>query len=66
MAPEFKVVTYIHPLKEAKRDFQPNEFEKIINQLLQEGWKVVNVNSVFMGGVSPQNGIHYWAYLVKD
>ena len=66
MPPEFKVITYIHPLKQAQKDFQPYEFEKIINQLLQEGWKVVNVNSVFMGRVSPQEGIHYWAFLTKE
>ena len=54
------------PTKEAKKDFQPTEFEKLVNDQLQEGWTVVNCVSFFMGGVSPTTGIHYWAYLVKD
>ena len=66
MAQQFKVLTYIQPTKEAKKDFQPYEFEKLVNEKLQEGWKVVNCVSFFMGGVSPVTGIHYWAYLVKD
>ncbi len=63
---QFKVLTYIHPLKQAKKDFQPYEFENLVNQHLQEGWKIINCDGVFMGGVSPQSGIHYWAYFVKD
>jgi hypothetical protein len=63
---QFKVLTYIHLLKEAKKDFQPYEFEKMVNQHLQEGWKIINCDGIFLGGVSPQNGIHYWAYLIKD
>ncbi|MFX0059486.1 MAG: hypothetical protein ACFE85_05170 [Candidatus Hodarchaeota archaeon] len=62
----FKVVTYIMPLKDAKKDFHPHEFEKVVNEHLQQGWKVIDCESVYMGGVSPTNGIHYWAYLVKD
>ena len=66
MPQQFKIVTYIKPLKESKKDFQPHEFEKIINDHLQIGWKIVNCESIFYGGVSPQSGIHYIAYLVKD
>ncbi|MFX0000337.1 MAG: hypothetical protein ACFE9Q_09355 [Candidatus Hodarchaeota archaeon] len=62
---EFKVITHILPLKEAKKDFHPYEFEKLVNQDLQDGWKIINCDGVFMGGVSPTNGIHYWAYLIK-
>jgi len=66
MTQQFKVLTYIVPLKTAKKDFQPHEFEQLVNEHLQQGWKVINCSSFFMGGVSPTNGIHYWAYLVKD
>ena len=64
MLQQFKVVTYILPIKISKKDFQPHEFEKIINQHLQ--WKIINCESIYLGGVSPENGIHYTAYLVKD
>jgi hypothetical protein len=63
---EFKVLTYILPLKEAKKDFRPYEFEKMVTQHIQDGWKIINCEGIFLGGVSPTNGIHYWAYLVKD
>ena len=63
---EFKVLTYILPLKQAKKDFRPYEFEKMVNQHIQEGWKIINCEGFFLGGVSPTNGIHYWAYLIKD
>jgi hypothetical protein len=63
---QFKILTYILPLKDAKKDFHPYEFEKMVNEHLQEGWKIINCDGVFMGGVSPTNGIHYWAYLQKD
>jgi hypothetical protein len=66
MTQQFKVLTQIIPLKDAKKDFHPYEFEKLVNEHLQQGWKIVNCESIFLGGVSPTNGIHYWAYLVKD
>ncbi|MFX0074214.1 MAG: hypothetical protein ACFE96_02130 [Candidatus Hermodarchaeota archaeon] len=66
MPQQFKVLTYIQPLKDAKKDFQPYEFEKLVNEQLQNGWKVVNCVSTYMGGVSPVTGTHYWAFLVKD
>jgi hypothetical protein len=66
MAQQFKVLTHIIPLKEARKDFQPYEFEKLVNEHLQQGWKVINCESIYLGGVSPKTGIHYWAYLVKD
>ena len=56
----------IIPLKDAKKDFHPYEFEKLVNNHLQQCWKVINCESIFMGDVSPTNGIHYWVYLVKD
>ena len=65
MTQQFKVLTYLMPTKEAKKDFQPYEFEKLVNDQLQQGWKVINCESIFMGG-----GLrylrHYRAYLVKD
>lgn len=64
--PQFIVLIYILPIKNAKKDFHPSEFEKMINHHLQEGWKIINCNGVFMGGDSPTNGIHYWAYLIKE
>ena len=63
---QFKVVTYIQPLKEAKKDFHPHEFESLVNQYLQDGWKIINCDGILLGGVSPTNDINYWAYLVKD
>jgi hypothetical protein len=66
MVQQFKVVTYILPLKVSKKDFQPYEFEELINQYLQDGWRIKNCESIYLGGVSPENGIHYTAYLVKD
>jgi len=63
---QFKVLTYIMLLKEAKKNFHPDEFEKMVNQHLQEGWKIINCDGVFMGGVSPTNDINYWVYLIKD
>jgi hypothetical protein len=66
MAQEFKIVTYILPLKVSKKDYQPYEFEEIINNHLQDGWKVINCESIYLGGVSPKNGIHYTAYLIKE
>ena len=66
MVQQFKVVTYILPIKVSRKDFQPYEFEEIINQYLQDGWKIINCGSIYLGGVSPENGIHYTAYLVKD
>lgn len=66
MVQQFKVVTYILPIKVSRKDFQPHEFEEIINQHLQDGWKIINYESIYLGGVSPENGIHYTAYLVKD
>ncbi|MFW9947665.1 MAG: hypothetical protein ACFFDX_12645 [Candidatus Odinarchaeota archaeon] len=66
MVQQFKVVTYILPLKVSRKDFQPYEFERIINQHLQDGWNIINCESIYLGGVSPENGIHYTAYLVKD
>jgi hypothetical protein len=66
MSQEFKIVTYILPLKVSKKDYQPYEFEEIINKHLQDGWKVINCESIYLGGVSPENGIHYTAYLSKE
>ena len=66
MPQQFKVVTYILPLKVSKKDYQPHQFEEIINKQLQEGWKIINCESIFLGGVSPKSGIHYTAYLVKE
>ncbi len=66
LTPEFKVLTYIHPVKKSKKDFHPIEFEEMVNEHLKEGWKVINCDSIFLAGVSPQNGIHYWAYLIKE
>ncbi|MFX1391897.1 MAG: hypothetical protein ACFE9Z_17670 [Promethearchaeota archaeon] len=63
---QFKVLTYIQPLKDAKKNFHPAEFEKMVNDHLNDGWKVINCDGVYMGGVSPTNGIHYWAYLLKE
>ena len=63
---QFKVVYDIIPLKESKRDFQPHKFEEMVNQHLQEGWRIINCDSIYLGGVSPENGMHYWAYLVKE
>lgn len=66
MPQEFKVVTYILPIKVSKKDYHPHEFEKMINDYLEESWKVINCESIYLGGVSPENGIHYTAYLIKD
>jgi hypothetical protein len=66
MPQAFKIVTYILPLKVSKKDYQPYEFEEIINKYLQDDWKVINCESIYLGGVSPENGIHYTAYLVKE
>lgn len=66
MPQQFKVVTYILPMKISKKDFHPYEFVEIMNKHLQDGWKVINCESIYLGGVSPENGIHYTAYLVKD
>ena len=43
MVQQFKVITYILPLKVSRKDFQPYEFEEIINQHLQDGWKIINL-----------------------
>lgn len=53
------------PTKEAKKDFQPYEFEKLVNDQLQQGWKVINCQLIFMGGAL-RYVRRYWAYLVKD
>jgi len=66
MVQQFKVITYILSIKVSKKDFHPYEFEEVINQHLQDGWKIINCESIYLGGVSPENGIHYTAYLVKD
>jgi hypothetical protein len=66
MVQQFKVITYILPIKVSKKDFHPYEFEEVINQHLQDGWKIINCESIYLGGVSPENSIHYTAYLVKD
>ena len=66
MTQQFKVLTYIMPTKDAKKDFQPYEFEKLVNDQLQQGWKVINCVSFFKAATSPVIGVLYWAYLVKD
>lgn len=53
-------------MKISKKDFQPHEFEEILNIHIQDGWKIINCESMYYGGVSPENGIHYIAYLIKD
>ena len=64
---QFKVVCDFVPLKESRKDFQPHKFEEIVNKHLQEGWRIINCNSFFyFVGATPENGIHYWAYLVRD
>ena len=37
MTQQFKVLTYLMPTKEAKNDSQPYEFEKLVNDHLQQG-----------------------------
>jgi len=64
--PQFKVLTYIMPVRESKKSFHPQVFEQMVNEHLQAGWKVINCESIYMAGVSPTQGIHYWAYLIKD
>ncbi|MFW9785683.1 MAG: hypothetical protein ACFFFB_25595 [Candidatus Heimdallarchaeota archaeon] len=66
MTQQFKVLTYILPLKISKKEYHPYEFEEIINKHLQDGWRVINCESIYLGGVSPENGIHYTAYLHKE
>ncbi len=63
MAQQFKVLTYIEPKSESKSYFHPSEFEKQVNEHLQQGWKVINCNSIYY---SQKNGMQYWAYLIKD
>jgi hypothetical protein len=58
---QFKVVTYILPMKVSKKDFHPYEFEEIMNKHVQDGWKLINCESIYLGGVNPENGIHYTA-----
>ena len=65
MTQQFKVLTYILPTREAKIDLQPYEFEKLVNDHLQQGWKVINCESFYMGSVS-RYVRHYRAYIVKD
>ena len=65
MTQQFKVLTYRIPTKEIKKDFQPHEFEKLVNDHLQQGWKVINCESIFMGSVN-RYVRHYRAYIVKD
>ena len=64
--PQFKVLTHILPLKEAKNDFHRQVFEEMVNEHLQAGWKIIGCESTFLSGVSPKAGIHYWAYLLKE
>jgi len=63
---QFKVLTYIQSIKDSKKDVQPYEFEKFVNQRLQKGWKIINCDKIYLGGVSPTNGMHYWPYVVKN
>ncbi len=65
MTQQFKVLTYRMPIKEVKDDFHPYEFEKLVNDYLQQGWKVINCESIFMGSVS-RYVRHYRAYIVKN
>ena len=44
-----------------QKDFHPYEFEEIVNKHVQDGWKVIICESIYLGGVSPENGIHYTA-----
>lgn len=66
MVQQFKMVTYIHPMKESKKQFKAQVFEDLINEHLREGWTVINCESIYYGGVTPKNGIHYTAYLIKE
>ena len=58
MAQQFKVLTHTIPVKQAKKNIHPYEFERLVNEHLQQGWKVINCEST--------QSVHYWAYLVKD
>lgn len=53
-------------MKISKKDFHPYEFVEIMNKHLEEGWKIINCESIYYAGVSPKAGIHYTAYLLKD
>ena len=53
-------------MKESKKQFKAQVFEDLINEHLREGWTVINCESIYYGGVTPKNGIHYTAYLIKE
>jgi hypothetical protein len=61
-----KILTYTRSPKEASKDFQPHEFENLINTHLQNGWKLVNCESNSLGQVSQKAGMYFIAYLVKE
>lgn len=65
MPQQFKVLTYALSTKEAKKDFHPYGFEKLVNEHPQQGWKVINCESIFLGSAN-RYVRHYRAYIVKD
>lgn len=61
-----KILTYTRSPGQTSKEFQPHEFENLINTHLQDGWKLVNCESGAWGTVSKKPGMYFIAYLVRE